>query len=43
MINPIRGVGRAFVDRAGRVPQFQIDIDRARAAPYGLNIAELRT
>ncbi len=41
VIEPIRGVGRAFVDRAGRIPQLQIDIDRTRAARYGLNIADI--
>lgn len=41
MIEPIRGVGRAFVDRAGRVPQLLIEIDRERAARYGLNVAEI--
>ncbi|MCX6610366.1 MAG: CusA/CzcA family heavy metal efflux RND transporter [Acidobacteria bacterium] len=41
VIKPIHGVGRAFVDRAGRVPQLQIDIDRGRAARYGLNIEEI--
>ncbi len=40
-IAPIRGVGRAFVDRAGRIPQLQIDIDRNRAARYGLNVADI--
>ena len=41
IIEPIKGVGRAFVDRAGRIPQLQIDIDRARAARYGLNVADI--
>jgi len=41
IIEPIRGVGRAFVDRAGRIPQLQIDIDRTRAARYGLNVADI--
>ncbi|MEP7363786.1 MAG: CusA/CzcA family heavy metal efflux RND transporter, partial [Acidobacteriota bacterium] len=41
LIEPIRGVGRAFVDRAGRVPQLMIEIDRERAARYGLNVAEI--
>ncbi len=41
IIEPIPGVGRAFVDRAGRIPQLQIDIDRARAARYGLNVADI--
>jgi cobalt-zinc-cadmium resistance protein CzcA len=41
VINPIRGVGRAFVDRAGRIPQLQVEIDRERAARYGLNVADI--
>jgi cobalt-zinc-cadmium resistance protein CzcA len=40
-IAPIRGVARAFIDRAGQVPQLQIQIDRARAARYGLNVADV--
>jgi heavy metal efflux system protein len=40
-IAPVRGVARAFVDRAGMVPQLQIEIDRARAARYGLNVADV--
>ena len=42
LITPVRGVGRAFVDRAGRVPQLQVEIDRARAARYGLNVADIQ-
>ena len=38
---PVRGVARAFVDRAGQVPQLQIAVDRARAARYGLNVADV--
>jgi cobalt-zinc-cadmium resistance protein CzcA len=41
LVAPIRGVGRAFVDRAGRIPQLQIEIDRQRAARYGLNVADI--
>lgn len=41
VIAPIHGVGRAFVDRAGRIPQLQIEIDRERAARYGLNVADI--
>jgi len=41
LITPIPGVGRAFVDRAGRVPQLQIEIDRERAARYGLNVGDI--
>lgn len=40
-IKPIRGVARAFVDRYGQVPQLQIEIDRAKAARYGLNVADI--
>lgn len=42
VISPIRGVGRAFVDRAGRIPQLQIEIDRERAARYGLNVSDIQ-
>jgi cobalt-zinc-cadmium resistance protein CzcA len=41
LIKPIRGVGRAFVDRRPRVPQLRIEVDRDRAAKYGLNIADI--
>ncbi|MEO5951834.1 MAG: efflux RND transporter permease subunit, partial [Chloroflexia bacterium] len=41
IVEPIRGVGRAFVDRAGLIPQLQIDIDRNKAARYGLNVADI--
>ena len=37
----VRGVSRAFIDRAGEVPQLQIEIDRGRAARYGLNVADV--
>jgi cobalt-zinc-cadmium resistance protein CzcA len=40
-IAPVPGVARAFVDRGGQVPQLQIEIDRARAARYGLNVADV--
>ena len=40
-IQPIRGVARAFVDRYGQVPQLQIEIERAQAARYGLNVADV--
>src|SRR4030095_13825273 len=41
LISPIRGVARAFVDRAGLIPQLQIEIDRERSARYGLNVADI--
>jgi heavy metal efflux system protein len=37
----IRGVSRAFIDRFGQVPQLQIEVDRPRAARYGLNVADV--
>jgi cobalt-zinc-cadmium resistance protein CzcA len=37
----VRGVSRAFIDRAGEVPQLTIEVDRARAARYGLNVADV--
>jgi cobalt-zinc-cadmium resistance protein CzcA len=40
-ILPVRGVARAFIDRGGQVPQLQVEIDRARAARYGLNVADV--
>ena len=41
VIAGVRGVDRAFIDRAGEVPQAQIIIDRSRAARYGLNVADV--
>src|SRR6266404_5497815 len=41
-ISGIRGVSRAFIDRAGRIPQLQIEINRERAARYGLNITDIQ-
>jgi cobalt-zinc-cadmium resistance protein CzcA len=41
-VRAVRGVNRAFIDRAGEVPQLQIEIDRQRAARYGLNVADVQ-
>ena len=41
-VRPVRGVVRAFVDRAGQVPQLQIEVDRQRSARYGLNVADVQ-
>ncbi len=40
-ISDVRGVQTAAIDRAGEVPQALIDIDRDRAARYGLNIGDI--
>jgi cobalt-zinc-cadmium resistance protein CzcA len=40
-ISSVRGVARAFIDRGGQVPQLRVEIDRARAARYGLNVADV--
>ena len=37
----VPGVSRAFIDRAGEVPQSLIEIDRDRAARYGLNVSDV--
>src|SRR5207237_10647369 len=37
-ISGTRGVDQEFVDRGEHVPQLRIDIDRQRAARYGLNV-----
>ena len=41
-IKDVEGVSRAFVDRLGELPQVQIHIDRAAAARYGLNVADIQ-
>jgi heavy metal efflux system protein len=41
-ITGVAGVTRAFIDRAGEVPQSLIEIDRERAARYGLNISDIQ-
>jgi len=41
-VRAVRGVNRAFIDRAGDVPQLQIEIDRQRAARYGLNVSDVQ-
>ncbi|HTJ96091.1 MAG TPA: CusA/CzcA family heavy metal efflux RND transporter, partial [Rhodocyclaceae bacterium] len=41
-VRPIAGVSRAFIDRNGQLPQYRIEIDRARAARYGLNVGDIQ-
>jgi len=41
-VEGVPGVARAFVDRLGELPQIQVRVDRARAARYGLNVADIQ-
>ncbi|MFI5315542.1 MAG: efflux RND transporter permease subunit [Myxococcota bacterium] len=41
-VRGVRGVARAFVDRAGEVPQIVISIDRDRAGRYGLDVQDIQ-
>jgi len=41
-VKQVRGVYRAEIDRLGDLPQLVIDIDRARAARYGLNVNDIQ-
>ena len=40
-ISGVRGVAQAMIDRQGELPQTLIEIDRAQAARYGLNVADI--
>ena len=41
-IGSVPGVARAFIDRDGELPHFLIDIDRERAARFGLNVGDVQ-
>jgi len=41
-IRTVPGVVRSFIDRDGTLPQYRLDIDRAEAARYGINIADVQ-
>jgi len=41
-VKQVRGVYRAEVDRFGELPQLLIEIDRERAARYGLNVGDIQ-
>jgi len=41
-IGSIPGVARAFIDRDGDLPQYRLEIDRAAAARYGLNVMDVQ-
>ena len=40
-IADVPGVARAMIDRQGELPQTLIEIDRAQAARYGLNVSDI--
>jgi cobalt-zinc-cadmium resistance protein CzcA len=40
-IHDVPGVMRSFIDREGELPQVMIEIDRERAARYGLNVSDI--
>ncbi|MEO7084121.1 MAG: CusA/CzcA family heavy metal efflux RND transporter [Gemmatimonadaceae bacterium] len=40
-VSTVPGVIRAYIDRAGEVPQARLNIDRARAARYGMNVGDV--
>jgi cobalt-zinc-cadmium resistance protein CzcA len=41
-VQSVRGVMRAFIDRDGELPQYVLDFDRAQAARYGINVADVQ-
>lgn len=41
-IADVPGVARAFIDRDGSLPQYIVDIDRAAAARYGINVGDVQ-
>ena len=41
-VSTVAGVTRAYIDRAGEIPQLLINIDRSRAGRYGLNIQDIQ-
>nr|WP_240327655.1 efflux RND transporter permease subunit [Dechloromonas sp. HYN0024] len=41
-IRNVPGVVRAFIDRDGDLPQYRLEIDRAAAARYGLNVMDVQ-
>ena len=41
-VRGVEGVSRAFIDRDGQLPQFRVEIDRARAARYGLSVSNIQ-
>jgi len=42
LVRPIPGVAQVAIDREGLLPQLQLDVDRAAAARYGINIEDVQ-
>lgn len=42
LVQKVPGVSDAFVDRAGNLPQWRIEVDRDKAARYGLQVADIQ-
>ena len=40
-VRGVQGVTRAFIDRYGQLPQYRIEINRSRAARYGLSVGDI--
>lgn len=40
-VRAVAGVSRVFIDRNGQLPQYRIEIDRARASRYGLSVRDI--
>ena len=41
-VSTVPGVASAFIDREGSLPQYVLDIDRAAAARYGINVGDIQ-
>ena len=41
-VHDVPGVTRALIDRVGELPNYLVHIDRARAARYGLSVADIQ-
>ena len=41
-VQSVKGVMRAFIDRDGELPQYVLEFDRAQAARYGINVADVQ-
>jgi len=42
LVRAVPGVAQAEIDREGALPQYLLEVDRAAAARYGLNVADIQ-